>query len=145
MGFLSNHEDDDVSDVSESEVAFFKLHLTRLLTTHDFSNVGQCSWSLTWDQALFSFRFITFLRARQNKKRAWYKPSVKRLLLFFLIDWHLPNQPTKIISVACFSSMQIFHAREKCRLADLKNSFYLLKFSSKNKTVSTITFNFLRD
>ena len=124
---------------------FFKLHLTRLLTTHDFSNVGQCSWSLTWDQALFSFRFITFLRARQNEKRAWYKPSVKRLLPFFLIDWHLPNQPTKIISVACFSSMQIFHAREKCRLADLKNSFYLLIFSAKNKTVSTITFNFLRD
>ena len=45
MGCLSNHEDDDVSDVSENEVAFFKLHLTRLLTVHDFSNVGQCSWS----------------------------------------------------------------------------------------------------
>ena len=45
MGCLSNYDDDDVSDVSENEVAFFKLHLTRLLTTHDFSNVGQCSWS----------------------------------------------------------------------------------------------------
>ena len=44
----------------------------------------------------------------------------------FLIDWHLPNQPFRITSVACFSSMQIFHAWEKCRLADLKNSFYLL-------------------
>ena len=36
------------------------------------------------------------------------------------------NQPTKITSVACFSNMQIFHAWEKCRVADLKNSFYLL-------------------
>ena len=44
----------------------------------------------------------------------------------FLIDWHLPNQPIRITSVACFSSMQIFHAWEKCRLADLKYSFCLL-------------------
>ena len=56
-----------------------------------------------------------------------------------------PEVPTKITSVACFSTMQIFHAWEKCRLADLKNSFYLLIFSAKNKTVGTITFNFLRD
>ena len=102
--------------------------------------------TVTWDQALFSFRFeITFRRPRRNEKRAWYKPSTKRLPPTFLIDWHLPNQPTKITSVACFSSMQIFHAWEKCRLADLKSSFYLLIFSAKNKTVNTITFNFLRD
>ena len=101
---------------------------------------------LTWDQAQFSFRFvIIFRQARRNENRAWYKPSTKRLLPTFLIDWHLPHQPTKITSVACFSSMQIFHAWEKCRLADLKNSFYLLIFSVKNKTVSTITFNFLQD
>ena len=74
----------------------------------------------TWDQALFSFR-----RARRNEKRAWYKPLTKCLPPTFLIDWHLPNQPIRITSVACFSSMQIFHAWEKCRLADLKNSFYL--------------------
>ena len=99
----------------------------------------------------YYFRFalkITLRRAWRNEKRAWCKPSTKRLPPTFLTDWHLPNQPTKITSVACFSSMQIFHAWEKCRLADLKNSFYLLIFSAKktkNKTVSTITFNFLRD
>ena len=87
----------------------------------------QYQTNVTWDQAQFSFRFvITFRRARRNKNRAWYKPSTKRLPPTFLIDWHLPNQPTKINSVACFSSMQIFHAWKKCRLADLKNSFYLL-------------------
>ena len=103
--------------------------------------------TLTWDQALFLFCFenYTFWRVRWNEKRAWYKPSTKRLPPTFLIDWHLPNQPIRITSVACFSSMQIFHEWEKCRLADLKNSFYLLIFSAKNKTVSTITFNFLRD
>ena len=82
---------------------------------------------------------------KREPDTAWYKPSTKRLPPTFLIDLHLPNQPTKITSVACFSSMQIFHAWEKCRLANLKNSFYLLIFSAKNKTVSTIAFNFLRD
>ena len=102
--------------------------------------------NLIWDQAQFSSRFVNNIPAgKANEKRAWYKPSTKRLPPTFLIDWHLPNQPTKITSVACFSSMQIFHAWEKCRLADLKKSFYLLIFSAKNKTVSTITFNFLRD
>ena len=68
---------------------------------------------LTWDQAYFRFALkITFQRARRNEKRAWYKPSTKSLPPTFLIDWHLPNQPTKITSVACFSSMQIFHAWE---------------------------------
>ena len=101
---------------------------------------------LTWDQAQFSFRFvIIFRQARRNENRAWYKPSTKRLLPTFVIDWHLPHQPTKITSVACFSSMQMFHAWEKCRLADLKHCFYLVIFSAKNKTVSTITFNFLQD
>ena len=76
---------------------------------------------------------MTFRRARRNEKRAWYKPSTKRLPPTFLIDWHLPNQPIKITSVACFSSLQIFHAWEKCRLADLKKSFYPLFFSAKNK------------
>ena len=79
---------------------------------------------ITWDQAQFSFRFvITFRGARRNENRAWYKPSTKRLPPTFWIDWHLPNQPTKITSVACFSSIQIFHAWEKCRLADLKSNF----------------------
>ena len=59
------------------------------------------------------FRFalqITLRWARWKDNRAWYKPSTKRLPPTFLIDWHLLNQPTKITSVACFSSMQIFHA-----------------------------------
>ena len=34
---------------------------------------------------------------------------LRNLLPTFLIDWHLPNQPTKITSVACFSSVQSFH------------------------------------
>ena len=61
-------------------------------------------------------------------------------------DW-LPfaESANPTTSVACFSRIQIFHAGEKGRLADLKNSFYLLIFSAKNKRVSTITFNFLRD
>ena len=55
----------------------------------------------------------------------------------FLIDWCLLNQPTKIASVACFFSMQIFHTWKNCRLADLKNHLYRLIFSTKSKTVST--------
>ena len=79
------------------------------------------STHLPWDQALFSFRFENYIPAgKANEKRAWYKASTKRLPPTFLIDWHLPNKPAKITSVACFSGMQIFHAWEKCRLADLK-------------------------
>ena len=51
---------------------------------------------------------ITFWRARPNEKRAWYKPSMKRLPPIFSIDWHLPNQPTKITSVACFLVCKFF-------------------------------------
>ena len=51
---------------------------------------------VTWDQAQFSFRFgnIAFWRARRNQKRAWYKPSTKRLRpLFWLIDICWISQP----------------------------------------------------
>ena len=56
---------------------------------------------------------------------------------------HLPNQLTKITSVACFSSMQIFLVWEKCGLGDLKNSFYLLMFFQlkiKQSARSRLTF-----
>ena len=89
---------------------------------------------ITWGQAQFSFRFVTTFRmARRNENRAWYKPSSKRLPPTFLIDWQLPNQPIKITSVACFSSTQIFHAWEKCRLADLKIGFIFWFFQIKIK------------
>ena len=55
----------------------------------------------------------------------------------FLIDWHLPNQPTNITSVACFISMEIYHTRDKSRLADLKIAFifFCLFFATNNETV----------
>ena len=82
---------------------------------------------ITWDQALFSFRFENYIPAgKAKRKESLIQPFYETSAAHFLIYWHLPNQPTKITSVACFSSMQIFHAWEKCRLADLKNSFYLL-------------------
>ena len=78
-------------------------------------------FGLTWDQALFSFRFFSFyIPAGKAKRKESLIPSTKRLPPTFLIDWLLPNQPTKITSVACFYCMQIFHTWEKCRLADLK-------------------------
>ena len=63
-------------------------------------------------------------KRKQSLIQTFYETSAAHCL----IDWHLPNQPTKITSFACFSSMQIFHAWKKCRLVDLKNSFYLLIF-----------------
>ena len=76
------------------------------------------------------------------------EPDTKRLRNVFhpLFYWlTFAESDNQITSVTCFFSMQIFHTREKCRLTALKNRFYLLIFSRKNKTVSTITFNFLRD
>ena len=131
-GILGLQPRDKVAMLNDNTIEFFLRNL------HE---IGQPEIRLYFPFALK----ITFRRAWRNEKRAWYKPSTKRLPPTFLIDWHLPNQPTKITSVACFSSMQIFQAWEKCRLPDLKNSFYLLIFSAKIKIVSTITFNFLRD
>ena len=51
-------------------------------TFNGWSNLTRLN--LTWDQAQFSFR-----RARRNQKRAWYKPSTKRLPPSFWIHWHL--------------------------------------------------------
>ena len=78
--------------------------------------------------------------ARRNEKRAWYKPSTKRLPPTLLIDWHLPNHPTKITSVACFSSMQIFHAWEKCRLADLLRFSQTRELKNSKATFKTAFF-----
>ena len=55
---------------------------------------------LTWDQALFSFRFVNNILAgkvtpKESLIQAFYKTSS---IHFF--DWRLPNQPTKFTSVA---------------------------------------------
>ena len=115
---------EDKSQLTQVSGHFSRINFTVIWTAR---KLEACA-VVTWDQAQFSFRsVITFRRARRNENRAWYKPSTKRLPPTFLIGWHLLNQPTKITSVASFSSMQIFHAWEKCRLADLKNSFFHLK------------------
>ena len=77
---------------------------------------GAPGYRINYPEISLYFRFawkITFRRARRNEMRAWYKPLTKWLPPTFLIDWHLPNQSIRITSVACFSSMQIFHAWEK--------------------------------
>ena len=102
--------------------------------------------SLTWDQALFSFRFENYIPAGKAKRKESLIQTFYETSAAPFFDWlTFAESANQITSVACFSSMQIFHAWEKCRLAELKNSFYLLIFSAKNKTVSTITFNFLQD
>ena len=71
---------------------------------------GKVRTIVTWDQALFSFRFVNNVPVGMAKrKESLIQTFYERLPPTFLIDWHLPNQPTKITSVACFSSMQIFH------------------------------------
>ena len=93
---------------------------------------------LTWDQAQFSFCFVKNIPAgKAKRKESLIQAFTKCLPPTFLIDWCLLNQPTKIASVACFFSMQIFHTWINCRLADLKNHLYRLIFSTKSKTVST--------
>ena len=62
--------------------------------------------------------FENYILAGMAKRKD--KPSTKRLPPTFLIDWHLPNQPIKITSVACFSSMQIFSRVWKMQTGWLK-------------------------
>ena len=123
------------------------VHVENLCSILKVVYFDRWSWqsfvsTLTWDQDLFLFRFENI---KHSGGQGWYKPSAKRLPPTFLIDWLLPNQPTKTTPVPRFFSMQIFHTWEKCRLAVFKNSFYLLIFSAKNKTASTIAISFLRD
>ena len=132
--------------------SFTNLELLFVISVHftlGFLKTGLAkisTHSVTWDRALFSFHFENYIPAgKEKRKESLIQNVYETSSAHFLIDWHLPNQTTKITSVTCFFSMQIFHTREKCRLTALKNSFYLLIFSRKNKTVSTITFNFLRD
>ena len=66
-------------------------------------------------------------------KQTFYETSAPT----FLIDWHLLNQPTKITSLACFFSMQIFRTWENCTLAGIKNSFYLLKIKQSVQSYLT--------
>ena len=87
-------------------------------------------------QPIGNLKNLVFPKFAWSFQTTYFYPLID---FFDLIDWHLLNQPTKITSVACFFTMQIFHTWENYRLADLKNSFYLLIISTKNKTVSTIT------
>ena len=63
-------------------------------------------------EALFLFHLAPLEGTKRNKNRAWYKPSMKRLPLTFLIDWHLQNQPTEITSVAYFFVCKFSICRE---------------------------------
>ena len=48
---------------------------------------------MTWDQALFSFPSVNNIpEGKAKRKEPWYKPSTKRLLPTFLIDWHVPEK-----------------------------------------------------
>ena len=58
---------------------------------------------LTWDQALFSFLFVNNIPAGKAKwKESLIQTFWETSAAHFLIDWHLPNEPTKITSAACF-------------------------------------------
>ena len=96
----------------------------------------------------YSFCFENYIPAGKAKWKESLVQTFYKMSSAHFFDWLIftesANQ-SNITSVACFFSMKIFHMWEKCRLAHLKNSFYLLIFSTKNKTVSTITFNLLRD
>ena len=96
----------------------------------------------------YSFCFENYIPVGKAKRKESLIQTFHKMSSTHFFDWltfaESANQ-SNITSVACFFSMKIFHTWEKCRLAHLKNSFYLLIFSTKNKMVSTITFNFLWD
>ena len=95
--------------------------------------------NLRSDSVFSSFANLkkTLQRARRTKREPDTNLLRNVCCPLFFIDWHLPNQPTNITSVACFISMQIYHTRDKSRLADLKIAFifFCLFFATNNKTV----------
>ena len=76
---------------------------------------------LTWDQALFLFRFENYIPAGKAKRKESLIQTFYETSAAPFFDWlTFAESANQITSVACFSSMQIFHAWEKCRLADFK-------------------------
>ena len=69
---------------------------------------------ITWDQALFSFRFENYIPAGKAKRNESLIQTFNEMSApKFLIDWHLPNQPIRITSVprysralACFTAIR---------------------------------------
>ena len=100
---------------------------------------------VTWDQALFSFRFVNNSPAGMAKRKespiqTFYETSAAHF--FWLTFAETSNQ--NYFRCLFFQDAN-FSRVGKMQTGWLKNSFNLLIFSAKNKTVSTITFNFLRD
>ena len=77
------------------------------------------------------------LASKAKRKESLIQTFYETSAPTFLIDWHLLNQPTKITFVACFFSTQIFRTWENCTLADIKNSFYLLKIKQSAQSCLT--------
>ena len=95
-----------------------------------------------WHPSLLEHIFCLLFTLRCNHG---YKPSTKRLPPTFLMYWHLPNQPTKTTSIACFLVCKFFISGKKIQTQRLKRIAFIFFFSTNSKTVATITFNFLWD
>ena len=69
-----------------------------------------------------------FWHPRRPRGRQWGRGNLRSGSIFVSL-WKLHSgrqgETKRITSVACFSSMQIFQAWEKCRPADLKNTVFI--------------------
>ena len=90
---------------------------------------------ITWDQALFSFRFENYILAgiRRNIKRAWYKPFTKHLLPTFLIDCYLLISPSKLLQLLLFLVCKFFICGKNADLLTWKIALIFKFFQLKIK------------
>ena len=84
---------------------------------------------VTWDQALFSFRFENYIPAGKAKQKESLIQIFNEMSAAHFFDWLTFAESANQNYVACFFSMQIFYAWEKCRLADLKIALSVNFFS----------------
>ena len=78
-----------------------------------------------WHPSLLEHIFCLLFTLRCNHG---YKPSTKRLPPTFLMYWHLPNQPTKTTSIACFLVCKFFIRGKKMQTQRLKRIAFIFFF-----------------
>ena len=137
---------DTVRRYWSADSLFWQLLIDQTWMYHIRLQAPKLARKLTWDQALFWFRFENYIPAGKAKRKeiliqTFYETSAAHFFDFLTFAESANQNYFRCL----FFWYANFSRVGKMQTGWLKNSFYLLIFSAKSKTVSTITFNFLRD
>ena len=124
-----------MSDLQITVYKCVRLVLLMRIWNQAFLLVIAFAWKLTWDQALFSFRFVNNIPAGKAKRKESLIQTFYETSAAHFFDWLTFAESANRNYFRCMLFLKCkFFIRGKTA----ENSFYLL--STKDKTVSTVTF-----